>query len=124
MPSLSEDEWVLRRRITKWLRYFWARHRAKYPNKQDIAAAIGYQAQIIGAYLNGTRDGGPGLDALPGMHGLGADLNVILLRDPTEDELAIAGSPERPPGEATSPHRTAVPDQAPGRGRQKKSAGH
>jgi transcriptional regulator with XRE-family HTH domain len=90
MAALSENEKALRRRLTAWLRYFRSYYDAEDRTDARFAKRIDWSPQAISEYFSGAREG-PGLDILPKLRDrVHADLNKIIERDPTPDELTTA----------------------------------
>lgn len=110
MPTLSVEEKRLRARLVAWLRYFRAYYDAEDGTDTAFARRIGWSKSAISEYFTGARHG-PGLDILPLLRErLHADLNKIIARDPTQEELDSARS-------------AAARDTVPGHGRRKTASG-
>jgi hypothetical protein len=112
---LTEEEIERGRRISRWLQYFHARHGS--PQRQAFADLLGCPPQTVGQWLDyearGGSKGRPSLDTIFLMRErLGAVLDIVVARDPTKDERALAGQP----------HHSAATDQPRVGGRRKQTA--
>jgi transcriptional regulator with XRE-family HTH domain len=90
--QLTEEQMARKRRVSAWLGYWLRRFKATHPDKQDqedFAAELGCSPQALGDWLHykgGPR--GPTLDTIFMLRKIGANLEAVVTRDPTPEELA------------------------------------